>query len=119
MGDWIPGAREAVRKLLDANHTVYIYSARLSPIRMDGTQRTPAEVMQAIQAVRDMLDDAGLHGVDIWQGSGKPFWHLLIDDRAMRFPGRPGSWKKILPAALARAGDRATADSLLHGDDAQ
>src|SRR5690242_19879458 len=86
MGEWLPGAKEAVRTLVDAGHRCFIYSARLSPYMPDGSERDPARVMQSIQAVRDLLDDAGLREVDIWTGAGKPFWDVLVDDKAMWFP---------------------------------
>ncbi len=108
MGEWMPGAQAAVRELLDRGHHCYIFSARLSPYHPSGDERDPAEVMAAVQAVRDLLDEAGLREVDIWQGSGKPFWHILIDDRCMWYPGRTGSWAHMPDKIEARVKGVAT-----------
>ncbi len=102
IGMWLPGAREAVRTMIEDGHTPYIYSARLSSRYTNGTLKEPALVFESRQAVRDLLDHADLSEVDIFEGD-KPFWHVLVDDRAMRFPGRTNSWKRITPAVLARA----------------
>lgn len=106
VGDPIPGAADAVRELIAADHHVYVYTARTSHQYTDGTTKTPAQWMANMEQVRDALDDMGLVGVPIWEGYGKPHYHLLIDDRAMRFPGRPNSWKRIVPAILARVSAR-------------
>lgn len=105
MGDWLPGAREGIRQLIDSGHRCFIYSARLSSKHPSGDQRDPAEVIAATQAVRDLLDEAGLHEVDIWPGD-KPFFHILIDDRAMWFPGRKNSWRAMVPKILFRLGEK-------------
>jgi hypothetical protein len=94
MGEWMPGAIEAVRELIDRGHRPYIYSARLSHLHPSGTERHPADVMIARMAVRDLLDEAGLQEVTICEAS-KPFWHVLVDDRALWYPGRAGSWKHM------------------------
>jgi hypothetical protein len=96
------GAAEAVKAMQEAGHTVFVYTARVSPYFTNGTEKTPAQVFENHHQVREALDAMGLNDVDIWMGKGKPHFHLLIDDRAMRFPGRPGSWSKIVPAILAR-----------------
>lgn len=103
IGEWLPGAREGVRELLDAGHHCYLYSARLSAYHPSGDPKDPATLLAQRAAVRQLLDEAGLEEVDIYEGN-KPFWHLLIDDRAMRFPGRRNSWKRIVPAILGRVG---------------
>jgi hypothetical protein len=121
MGDWLPGAVEAVHEMLRQGHKCYIYSARLSPVydqhfnRGNGPEeKPPGEVLLAIQEVRDKLDEAGLQAVDIWTGV-KPFWTLLIDDKAMNFPGRPRSWKRILPRVLIKVDKQYAKDQTLHG----
>lgn len=103
VGEWLPGAQAAVHAMLDAGHHVYLYSARLSSTHPSGDPKDPAVLFTQMADVRELLDAAGLEAVDIYQGD-KPFWHLLIDDRAMRFPGRRRSWERILPAVLARVG---------------
>jgi hypothetical protein len=103
LGDWLPGAQEAMRSLLAAGHTVYLYTARLSSFHPSGDKKDLAVLAEQYQQVRQLLDDAGLEAIDIC-AFDKPFWHLLIDDRAMRFAGRPGTWDKILPVVHARVG---------------
>lgn len=102
VGKPMPGAADAVRAMQAAGHHVYVYTARVGPTFTNGTVKTPAQHQENFNQVRDALDAMGLTDVPIWEGIGKPHYHLLIDDRAMRFPGRPGSWSKIVPAILAR-----------------
>jgi hypothetical protein len=64
-----------------------------------------ADVLRDEQKVRDHLESAGLPWMDVWTGEGKPHWDLLVDDKSLWFPGRPNSWKKILPVILKRVGD--------------
>lgn len=107
LGPWFPGAITTLRELIDEGHYLYVYSARLSPNHPSGDPKEPALLIQQTHAVRELLDDAGLPEIDIWFGEGKPFWHLLVDDRAMWFPGRPGSWSKIASKIRARlAGEK-------------
>ena len=108
MGYWLPGAVDSVRTLLDAGHHCYIYSARLSPFWPNGSDREPSIVMLEEHLVRTMLDSAGLPEVTIWSGYGKPFWDVLVDDKALWFTGRPGSWRATLPKILARIRDEDT-----------
>lgn len=105
LGEWQSGAPAAVRTLIDAGHRCFIYSARVSPLWPDGSERSPAQVYMATQDVRKLLDDAGLWEVDIWSGSGKPFWDILVDDKAMRHNGR---WRVTLAKTLAYVKDEDT-----------
>jgi hypothetical protein len=113
MGDWLPGAVEAMKALHEAGHTIFLYSARLSGLWPDGAERKPAEVVIATQEVREKLDAAGLDFISIWTGEGKPHWDLLIDDKALYFPGRPGSWRKLVPVVLKRVGDEDSFDAVM------
>ena len=103
LGEWKPGAVEAVRELLDQGHKVFVFSSRLNPTWMEGVLKQPAVRYAQIQEVRTMLDNAGLQEVTIWDGE-KPYWHVLVDDRCLWFPGRSRSWRLMLPKILARAG---------------
>jgi len=106
IGRWLPGAVEAVHELLAAGHTCYIFSSRVSPYWLDGSERNPAEVEQMIREVRERRDAAGLHAVDIFTGVGKPQWDILVDDKCQRFNGR---WKSTLPQVLMRVDRNAEA----------
>lgn len=103
MGDWLPGAKAALRQFHDKGCRVVIFSARLSPFDPWSSQRRSAAVVQTeFLKVRDMLDRAGLTFVDIWMTEGKPGGSVYIDDRAERYHGRPGSWTKLAQKVLMR-----------------
>lgn len=105
LGEWLPGAVDAMKELRAAGHHVFVYTARLSSTWPDGSPRSVADVFKDTEAVRDLLDNAGLRWMEIWTGEGKPHWDLLIDDKALFFPGRPNSWHKLMPVVLKRVGD--------------
>jgi len=105
LGDYMPGAVEALKRFNDAGFQVVVHSCRLSPLMPDhATKRDPAVVRSAVNEVRAKLDDAGLTFVDIYTGCGKPSGIAYIDDRAERYAGRPGSWDKVAKKVLMRAG---------------
>lgn len=100
LGEWKDGAIDGVKSLLAAGHTCYVFTARLSPDDWDGKPRAPGELFTQTQKVRNLLDDAGLAAVGM---RGKPAYHLLLDDRAMRFPdARKKAWRRMVPKILAR-----------------
>lgn len=102
IGEWYRGAPEAMESLREAGHYVFLYTARLAPEWPDGSPRTAADVWTDTARVRESLDSVGLQWLDIWTGNGKPNWDLLIDDKAMWFPGRDRSWKVMVPKILLR-----------------
>ena len=86
MGDWIPGAIEALHKLLDADLEVVIFSTRLAPVSVDEvTPLPPGKQLSEIQHIRRMLDDAGLEKVSIWTLPWKPGGRAYVDDKAIPF----------------------------------
>lgn len=107
MGDWMPGAVEAVRRLHATGKFHFkVFSARLSPFDpFTFQERDPAVVAAEVQRVRDMLDTAGLTYVDIWQSPGKPGGDVYVDDKAERYHGRPGSWKALTDKLIVRFTD--------------
>lgn len=104
MGDWMPGATEAMRTFHQAGLHIKVFSCRLSPYTPYGRPREPYEVATEVQKVRALLDNAGLTFVDIWTLPGKPSGAVYIDDKAERYGGRPGSWKAMTEKVLLRAG---------------
>ena len=113
VGAWFDGAVDAMNALREAGHTVFLYSARTAPEWPDGSPRSPASVYAAIAEVRQCLDAAGLTWMDIWEGSGKPNWDILIDDKAMWFPGRDRSWSRLVPQILLRIADEDSFDAVM------
>lgn len=106
MGDWKPGAVEAVREFQRRGYAVVVFTIRISPYDFDGRRRDPADVQRDIQAVRDKLDSAGLASVSIWTKEGKPPYSRLIDDKAVAFPtpGTSRSWQRIVEKVLVSLG---------------
>lgn len=104
MGDWLPGAIEAVKRFHRAGYKVMVFSARLSPYWLDGSDRPTADVAKSIQEVRDKLDAADLPYVGIWTKPGKPPLSVLIDDKAERYHGTNGAWRKLTEKVLLRLG---------------
>jgi len=106
MGDWLPGAVDALQRFHREGYKVMVFSVRLSPYWLDGTLRPEGEVAQSVQEVRDMLDEAGLPYVGIWQKQGKPPFSRLIDDKAIGFPSTPSrnTWRRITEKVLVSLG---------------
>lgn len=103
MGDWMPGAIDAIKRFHSAGCKVVIFSARLNPYDpWTSMERDKAEVQTHTLAVRRKLDDAGLHFVDIWTLAGKPGGSVYIDDRAERYNGGAKSWDKLVERVLMR-----------------
>lgn len=105
MGDWLPGATEALRSFHAAGVKIIIFTARLNPYDpWTSVPRSAAEIAQIKLDIRAKLDSAGFHMVDIWTSPGKPGASVYIDDRAERYHGRPGSWKALTTKVLMRLG---------------
>jgi hypothetical protein len=104
IGDWMPGAREAMRAFDNAGYQVLLFSARLSPFDPWGNVRRPEDVAAEVARVRHTLDLAGLTFIRIWTAPGKPPGAVYIDDRAERYGGRVGSWRAMTEKVLMRMG---------------
>lgn len=103
---FMPGFVDSMVRLHEAGWRLTVFSARLSPYDPWTSQRRPAhEVAAEYQYVRDMLDRAGLSFVDIWRKEGKPGGDVYVDDKAERYGGRPGSWKRVTERILRRVGE--------------
>lgn len=93
MGDWLPGARTALRQLLDTGWEVVVYTTRLAPVEVDESTPRPETMARETLLIREMLDGAGLQGVAIWNRPWKPGAVVYIDDKAIRYKG---SWNSVL-----------------------
>jgi hypothetical protein len=104
MGAWKPGAIEAVRRFQREGYAVVVFTMRVSPYWLDGTRRSEADRQKDIDAVRELLDSAGLHAVPIWLKEGKPPYSVLIDDKAERFNPSNRAWRRLTEKVLLRLG---------------
>ncbi len=101
--EWMPGAVEAMHELLK-HGSVFIHSARLTPGEFGGLVKGKLEIVYEYNYIRDMLDSAGLYGVDIYTASGKPYADFYVDDKAVYYAGRRGSWAAITEKMLTKLG---------------
>lgn len=94
-----------MRRFNAAGYAIIIDSARLNPRDpYTGMERDPAHRVGEIQYMRDMLDRAGLGFIGIHTTLGKPGAECYIDDKGVRYAGRPGSWAKVADTVLMRLG---------------
>lgn len=100
----MPGAKEALHEL-NRVAKVIIYTCRIAPVTPLGTTRDPALVQAEINGIRELLDDAGLYTVEIHTKPWKPYGVAYIDNRAIRYSGRPKSWDRLIPQLLHTIGD--------------
>lgn len=85
IGPWLPGAREAIRAMLDAGHHVIVHTCRAT-----------WEAGGSYAGVRHFLDSHGFEDVEVWHDVGKPIAHVYIDDRAIPFQGEWGEVMMLL-----------------------
>lgn len=97
LGEFMPGAVEGLKDILKFAN-VKVFSTRFHPLDLDEkTPRNYFERKDGIQAVRRKLDDAGLEAITLLTDViGKPPGIAYVDDRAVRYNGRPGAWKSIV-----------------------
>lgn len=92
--EWLPGAREALRELLDAGWDVKIHSTRLHELDVSLDPNPTRD--EDLAYVRSMLDEADLQEVGICAES-KPPAAVYVDDKNLRFSG---DWDETLGAIL-------------------
>lgn len=104
MGDWLPGAVDALRELSRIGQ-VRIHTCRIAPVEPDEYTPRPAHLVKAeIDGIRKMLDEQGLHAVEIHDKPWKPPASEYIDNKGRRYSGRPGSWKALTKAMVGLYG---------------
>ena len=105
---FLPGFVDAMHRFHAAGFKVTIFSARLSPYDPWTSERRPQPVIdEEVAYVRSMLDAAGLDFVDIWTKEGKPGGSVYVDDKAERYHGCNGCWKRLADRVLVRLGQEA------------
>ena len=77
----VPGTVEAMKKLKEAGHTLYIFSTRTNPVFKD--KEASAEQKKNME---NWMNEHGIPYDKIWT-FGKPMADLFIDDRALGFRG--------------------------------
>lgn len=96
IGDWRPGAIEALREMQRDGHHVFIFTMRTSE---DVNGRYAAALQR--QQLEAFLDEADVD-VPVWDGRGKPRFDLLIDDRAMWISPRRNAWAAMMDKIRAK-----------------
>jgi len=103
--EFMPGFVEAMHRLHEQGWRIIIWTARISPYDPWTSQRRPDSIVQdEIDYIRGMLDYHGLDFVDIWTKEGKPGASVYIDDKAERYNGNAGSWRRLTNKILLRLG---------------
>jgi hypothetical protein len=96
MGDWLPGAKDALHALAHLYTNVYIYTTRIAPVLPDGTSNEDAA--KQIEKIQDMLKEAGIpSNVTLWLQPYKPPADYYIDNRAIPAPVQTGlDWNETI-----------------------
>lgn len=99
-GAWLPGAVDSLRYLSGIGKTV-IYSLRCHEYEVDDVTRRPRGAVYLEQLkIRIMLNQAGLHDIDVYPNNrGKPPGLYYIDDRGVRFRG---NWEETIEEIQGR-----------------
>ncbi len=84
----VPGAAEAMKKLKEEGHTLYIFSTRTNPIFK---KKKEDSVDQKVM-MEEWMKQHGIPFDKVWT-FGKPMADLFIDDRAIGFRG---DWQATL-----------------------
>ena len=89
MGEWLPGAREALKTLAAEYDEVVILTCRTANRERDEiTHRNPED---QISAIEDLLLDAEIpENVYVWTLPFKPNADFYLDNKALRFTGNWG-----------------------------
>lgn len=100
---FMPGFVESMHRLHARGYKLVISTARLNPKDPWTGGRRPQEVMdEEWSYIRRTLDEAGLTFVRIHDGDGKPGGSVYIDDKAERYTGSNGSWRRLTDKIILR-----------------
>lgn len=83
----VPGTAEAMRKLKEQGHTLYIFSTRTNPVF-----KKKEDAVDQKKNMEDWLKSHEIPFDKVWT-FGKPMADLFIDDRAIGFNG---NWEQTL-----------------------
>jgi hypothetical protein len=78
----IKGAKEGLQKLIDHGYKIVIFTTRADAKMVDG-QMQPGQYKEVV----DYLNKYQIPYTSVYQGVGKPFFKILIDDNCIRFEG--------------------------------
>ncbi len=81
-GDPMPGAKQAMEKLIALGYEILIYSCRTS---RDVMGKSNGEVFAQKKLMEGWLALHQIPYTSIYEGDGKPYAAIYIDDRAYRF----------------------------------
>lgn len=87
----VPGAAEAMQRLKEMGHTLYIFTTRTNPIFKDKNASNAQK-----KAVEQWLKDHNIPFDKVWT-FGKPMADIFIDDRAIGFRG---NWNQTLDEVI-------------------
>ena len=103
--EFMPGAIEACFAMHREGYALLVESARLNPYDPWTSLERPAAAVEAeAQYMRATLDSKGLTFVGIWRLHGKASGSVRVDDKAIRYTGRPGSWRAVTEKVFALLG---------------
>lgn len=92
MGEWLPGAVDALKRLAEVYDEVVIFTCRVAPFETD--EETPRDNGDQVFAICAMLEKAGIpRNVIVWTRPFKPPAEFYVDDKAVPFHG---DWKETL-----------------------
>jgi len=102
--EWMPGAVRALHKLSEFADVV-IYTARIGR-GPEGPfpEKSDAEIQTQINYIRQMLDEAGLPWIEIWNKPWKPGAMAYVDDKAVHYTGHKRAWDDLVDKLAAMAG---------------